>query len=96
MIVNWIGGLLERSLRAVWSAAERYWAQMTKPDRDSLLVGSLADMTRSRTALIAENALLRQQPHQRLTRRDRVLMVLLASKMRAGKMPCYWSNRTRC
>ncbi len=80
---------MERPLRAVWSAAERYWEQMTKPDRDSLLVGGLADMTRSRKELIAENAFLRQQvivlkrqqAHPRLTWRDRALMVLLASKV---------------
>ncbi len=46
MIFNWVGGWLERTLRAVWSAAEQYWKQTTKPDRDSLLVGGLADLTR--------------------------------------------------
>ena len=93
MLFKWISSWLGRTLRAVWSAAERNWKQWTKPDSDSLLIGSVADMTRSRRDLIAENAFLRQQvivlkrqnARPRLTQRDRALIVLLASKVRGWK-----------
>ncbi len=92
MVFKRIGDWLERTLRAVWNAAEQYWKQMTKPDSDSL-VGGLADLTRSKRELVAENAFLRQQvivlkrqnPQPRLTQWDRALMVLLASKVRGWK-----------
>jgi len=55
-----------------------------------LAVGALADLTRSKAALVAENALLRQQlivlrrqvARPRLTALDRFLLVVLASKAR--------------
>ena len=63
----------------------------TKPPTNSLVVGSLRDLGRTKPQLIAENALLRQQlivlnrsvkrPH--LTNTDRSLLVLLASRVRA-------------
>jgi hypothetical protein len=40
---------------------EQGFKQWTKPRRESLVVGILADVTRSKNELIAENALLRQQ-----------------------------------
>ena len=65
----------------------------TQPTSDSLLLGTARDLARSRGELIAENAFLRQQvivlkrqsPRPKLRRRDRVLMVLLASKVRGWK-----------
>ena len=63
----------------------------TNPPTNSLVVGSLRDLGRTKPQLIAENALLRQQlivlnrsvkrPH--LTNTDRSLLVLLASRVRA-------------
>jgi transposase InsO family protein len=55
-----------------------------------VLVGALADLTRGRSALVAENALLRQQlvvlrrsvKRPRCTPTDRALLVLLASRVR--------------
>jgi hypothetical protein len=60
--------------------------QWTKPITARLLLGSLADMARSRADLVAENALLRQQliilrrqaKRPQLTQPDRTRLVLLA------------------
>lgn len=56
----------------------------TQPNSDSLLLGTVGDLARSRGDLIAENAFLRQQvialkrqtPRPRLTRRDRALTAI--------------------
>ncbi len=68
----------------------KHW---TQPISDHLLLGTAGDLTRSRRELIAENAFLRQQvivlkrqtPRPRLTKQDRALLVLLASKVRGWK-----------
>jgi putative transposase len=62
----------------------------TKPLRTSLPLGTLTDLGRSRSELIAENALLRQQliilsrqvKRPTFTRADRILLVLLARLVR--------------
>lgn len=59
----------------------------TKPAAAPVLVGSLADLTRSTPALVLEHALLQQQlvilhrniKHPCCTQADRALLVLLAS-----------------
>ncbi len=64
-----------------------------KPASSSHLLGTLADLTRSKTELVIENALLRQQlillrrqvKRPQLTNTDRALLVLLASKLRMWK-----------
>jgi putative transposase len=68
----------------------KYW---TKPATLSLISGVISDLTRSRSDLITENALLRQQlivlqrqvKHPLLTRSDRFLLVLLARFTRFWK-----------
>jgi len=65
----------------------------TKPAAPGQVLGTLADLARSKPELIAENALLRQQlivlrrnvKQPRLTRPDRLLLVLLAGKVRAWR-----------
>ncbi len=65
----------------------------TQLTSDSLLLGAVADLARSKTELILENALRRQQlivlrrqiQRPQLTNTDRTLMVRLASKLRAWK-----------
>ena len=65
---------------------EQRFQQWTKPNHESLVVGTLADVTRGKGELIAENALLRQQviilqrqtKRPPLTQRDRGLLVVLA------------------
>jgi transposase InsO family protein len=68
-------------------------AAATRPTGAALVAGVLADATRSRSALIAENALLRQQlitlrrsvKRPRCTPADQALLVLLAGRLRAWR-----------
>ncbi len=65
----------------------------TKPLSSSLPLGTIADLGRSRSELMAENALLRQQliilkrqvKRPACTHRDRIFLVLLARAVRAWK-----------
>ena len=65
----------------------------TKPDTTSLMLGMLTDLARSKSELVAENALLRQQliilrrQGKRLacTKTDRILLVLLSRIIRSWK-----------
>ena len=79
--------------RSLARALGRRLAAATKPAAPPLVVGTLADLARSRPALVAENALLRQQllilrrsvKRPRCTPTDRALLVLLASRVRAWR-----------
>ena len=65
----------------------------TKPADTGQVLSTLVDLPRSKSELIAENALLRQQlvilrrssKQPRLTRTDRMLLVLLAGRVRAWR-----------
>jgi hypothetical protein len=65
----------------------------TKPDTTSLLLGTLIDLARSKSELVAENALLRQQlivlrrqvKRPACTKTDRMLLVLLARMVRTWR-----------
>jgi putative transposase len=67
--------------------------QWVKPDNKALLANAAIDVTRSKAELMIENALLRQQlivlnrqvKRPALKPHERVLLVLLASKLRAWK-----------
>jgi putative transposase len=69
----------------------------TKPDTTSLLLGMLTDLSRSKSELVAENALLRQQlivlqrqvKRPACTRTDRMLLVLLARIVWAWKQALF-------
>ena len=71
---------------AVIQRVEKQFKQWTRPRSESLIGGTLADVTRGKGELIAENALLRQQViilqrqvrRPQLTQQDRGLLVLLA------------------
>jgi putative transposase len=53
---------IRRRAEAGFRATRRRLAAWTRPDTSpSLVLGAVADLRRSRSALIAENALLRQQ-----------------------------------
>jgi putative transposase len=79
-------GLLVSHLLASLNQAFRH---LTQPASHSLVLGTVADLTRSRAQLIAENALLRQQlivrhrqvKKPRCTSIDRLWFVLLASRL---------------
>jgi putative transposase len=66
---------------------------LTKPATTSLLLGTLTDLARSKSELVAEDALLRQQliilrrqvKRPACTRTDRMLLVLLARIVRSWK-----------
>ena len=74
-------------------ALSRHLLTVTQPPPARLVVATRADLRCARSALIAENAPLRQQRvvPQRSVRRvhctptDRALLVLLASRVRAGR-----------
>ena len=65
----------------------------TKPNSTSLLLATLTDLARSKSELMAENALLRkpliilrrQVKRPAYTKTDRMLLVLLASMVRTWK-----------
>ncbi len=69
----------------------------TTPLTSSLPLGALADLTRSKAELMAENALLRQQliilkrqvKRPACTKTDRLLLVLLARVVRAWKQALF-------
>jgi putative transposase len=68
-----------------------------KPSTASLLFGTFADMTRRKSELLVENALLRQQliifrrqiKRPTYRKRDRLLLVLLASMVRTWKQALF-------
>jgi putative transposase len=71
----------------------RWLLASTRPAVVPLAAGTLADLARSKSALVAENAFLRHQLailHRRVTRprctpADRALLVFLASRVRAWR-----------
>jgi putative transposase len=85
--------LLARCLRPFAHYLNKRYKRWTRPDTESLVVGTLVDATRSKRDLIAENAFLRQQlivlkrqmPRPSLTPQERGLLVLLASRVRGWK-----------
>jgi putative transposase len=82
-----------RRLQHAWrqSAAclESLFKQRTKPRPRSQVMGAIADLSRSKEELIAENMFLRQQlivlerqvKRPKLTQRDRRILVLLSSRI---------------
>ena len=84
--VTWVTRFCLRSLN------DRFVA-WTKPDTTSLMLGTLTDQARSKSELVAENALLRKPliilPRQvkrpACTKTDRLLLVLLTRIVRSWK-----------
>jgi putative transposase len=70
---------------------------LTKPNTTSLLLGTLTDLARTKSELMAENALLRQQlivlrrqvKRPACTNKDRILLVLLARMVRTWKQALF-------
>ncbi len=81
---------VRRATRGLAQALGRCLAAATTPAASPLAGGTLADLVRSKPALIAEHALLRQKiiilrrsvKRPRCTPGDRTLLVLLASRAR--------------
>ena len=82
--------LLNRRFQRSFSRVQQRLSRWTKPTSNSLFVGTLNDLARTRAELVAENALLRQQLvilHRQVkraacTRTDRLLLVVLARAVR--------------
>src|SRR6266446_1992495 len=88
--ITWLIGLCLQSLHHRFVA----W---TKLDTTSLLLGTLTDLARNKSELVAENALLRQQliilwrqvKRPACTKTDRMLLVLLARMVRTWKQALF-------
>jgi hypothetical protein len=84
--ITWLTGYGLRSLNDLFVA----W---TTPETTSLQLGTLINLSRSKSQLVAENALLRQHliilrrqmKRPACTKTDRILLVLLASRGRTWK-----------
>ena len=84
---------LEEIVRSVVNQVEAWVKTCTKPTFESLIGGMAAELLKSKSDLIAENAFLRQQlivmkrkvTHPKLTSTDRGLLVMLASRVRGWK-----------
>jgi putative transposase len=91
--VNLIQSCVKRLIGTSVSLLCTRFVHWTKPLTSSLPFGTLADLARSKSELIAENALLRQQlimlkrqvKRPVCTKADRILLVLLARAVRAWK-----------
>ena len=81
------------AVRATVQGLRRRLLAATRPAGTPLAVGTLADLTRSKSELVAENALLRHQlailrrsvTQPRCRPADRALLVLLASRVRTWR-----------
>jgi putative transposase len=91
--MNHVLNSMMRLMRIYLQFFQQSFRDWTKPSTTSLLLGSLADLPRSKSELMAENALLRQQliilrRHMKrpaCTKTDRLLLVLLARAVRTWK-----------
>jgi putative transposase len=91
--VHGILTFISRSISLCLQSLHHRFRDWTKPSTTSLLLGSLADFPRSKSELMAENALLRQQlivlrrhvKRPTFTKTDRLLLILLARAVRTWK-----------
>ena len=95
--MNLIHFCLKRLVGTSVSVLRTRFVLWTKPPTSSLPLGTLTDLARSKAELLAENALLRQQllilkrqvKRPACTKRDRILLVLLARAVRAWKQTLF-------
>ena len=95
--MNLIHFCLKRLVGTSVSVLRTRFVHWIKPLTSSLPLGTLADLARSKAELMAENALLRQQlimlkrqvKRPACTKRDRILLVLLARAVRAWKQTLF-------
>ncbi len=92
-MVRAIATAIKRGAQAVLGAAHRRLLEWTRPVTGSRIGSTVGDLTRTKAALIAENALLRQQlvvlarqvKQPRLTPAERLWLVLLARLVRGWR-----------
>jgi putative transposase len=90
---RFLPGFVKRGLKAVGLRVVDRLREWTRPNNHSLVSGAVADATRSKSELMLENALLRQQvivldrqvKRPVLSWRERGIMVVLASQLRHWK-----------
>jgi transposase InsO family protein len=95
--VNPVLSSLKRLIRLCLDGLHTCSVRWTIPLIPSLLLGTMADLGRSKSELMAENALLRQQliilkrqvKRPTCTKTDRILFVLLARAVRAWKQTLF-------
>jgi putative transposase len=95
--VNPVLSSLKRLIRLCLDRSHTNYVRWTRPLTPSLLLGTIADLGRSKSELMAENALLRQQliilkrqvKRPACTKTDRVLLVLLARVVRTWKQALF-------
>jgi putative transposase len=88
---------ITRLIRFCLQSLHHRFVDWTKPSTTALLLGTLTDLSRSKSELVAENALLRQQliilrrqvKRPACTKTDRMLLVLLARAVRTWKHALY-------
>jgi putative transposase len=85
--------LICRRLNAVRHNVKQRLRDWTKPDNQSLVLNAVSDLTRTKSELVLEDALLRQQlivlqryiKRPAVTWRERALFVFIASKLPSWK-----------
>src|SRR6266566_5009211 len=84
---------IKRLLCFCFHTLQHWFLSWTRPPKTSVLLGTLADLARGKSALVAENALLRQQliilrrqsKRPVCAKKDRSLLVLLARATRSWR-----------
>jgi hypothetical protein len=91
--VQSIANFIKRLTHMCFQSLHHRFVDWTKPSSTSLMLGTVTDLARSKSELVAENALLRQQliilrgqvKRPTCTKTDRLILVLLARASRAWK-----------
>jgi putative transposase len=91
--VQYIVTFIKRLTHLCLQSLHHRFVDWTKPYTPSLMVGTVTDLARSKSELVAENALLRQQliilrrqvKRPTCAKTDRMILVLLARASRAWK-----------
>ena len=88
--------IVRQSIESICQAAKQRLRRWTKPYNHDPVLNAAMDLTRTKSELLLENMLLREQlillkrqaKRPTLTWRHRPLFVLLASILRLGSRPC--------
>jgi putative transposase len=95
--VQYVVAFIKRLTHMCFQSLHHRFVDWTKPSTPSLIVGTVTDLARSTSELVAENALLRQQliilrrqvKRPACTKTDRMILVLLARASRAWKQALF-------
>jgi putative transposase len=97
ILMNHALNSMMRLMRICLQFLQQSFRDWTKPSTTSLVLGTLTDLPRSKSELVAENALLRQQliilrrqvKRPTYAKTDRLLLVLLARAVRTWKQALF-------